>query len=150
LIVCRIEIGQGKLNYIIPWLPWLKFRNKEFLKILKKIMKFAKKLGICFQLIMSPVEPIEFPYEYNIHYGLAYIPKEMNENIRKKNFKFIWTSKMERDGIPLVKWQVIAKPKEVGGCIFLYVMWRPHGGDVVEVMLNSMVAGPQWQQMAWW
>jgi hypothetical protein len=44
---------------------------------------------------------------------MAYIPKVVLETIKKKCFKFMWTRKRENEGIPLVKWQSLAKPKEV-------------------------------------
>jgi hypothetical protein len=35
--------------------------------------------------------------------------------MRKKCYKFLWTGRRAEEGIPLVKWDRIAKPKELGG-----------------------------------
>lgn len=43
-------------------------------------------------------------------HSLAYIPRIMLKMIR--NFFFI----MERDRIPLTKWETINKPKDIGSC----------------------------------
>jgi hypothetical protein len=39
----------------------------------------------------------------------------MLEKRGKKCFSFLWTGKKERERIPLIKWNKIAKPKEDGG-----------------------------------
>ena len=42
-------------------------------------------------------------------------PKKILTKIRKKCFSFLWTSRKQAKGIPLVKWSVIYLPKESGG-----------------------------------
>jgi hypothetical protein len=55
---------------------------------------------------------------------LAHIPKNMLEKIKIKCFSLFWTWKRENEGIPLIKWKIIARKKEDGGlalkriCIF--------------------------------
>jgi hypothetical protein len=48
---------------------------------------------------------------------LAYISQGILERNRKKVFRFLWTEKKQTEGIPLVKWKAIAKPKEEGGWV---------------------------------
>jgi hypothetical protein len=47
--------------------------------------------------------------------ALAFIPIGVLEKIRKISFMFLWSWKKENEGIPLVKWKTIAKPKYLGG-----------------------------------
>lgn len=47
--------------------------------------------------------------------SLFRIPKGVLEKIIKMQRKFFWSSDDKKKGIPLVKWEVIQKPKEVGG-----------------------------------
>jgi hypothetical protein len=47
--------------------------------------------------------------------SLSHIPKGILEKIRKKCFSFLWVCKREKEGMPLVKWKKLAKPKEAGG-----------------------------------
>jgi hypothetical protein len=45
----------------------------------------------------------------------ASIPKGVIDVISKKCFNFLRTRKRETNGIPLVKWQELARPKEARG-----------------------------------
>jgi hypothetical protein len=47
--------------------------------------------------------------------SLAKIPKCILNNIRRKMFNFLWTGKKTKEGIHLVSWKKLAKPKKVGG-----------------------------------
>jgi len=47
--------------------------------------------------------------------SITYIPKGFLTKIRKKCFSFLRTTSNQAEGIPLVKWRVIALPKELGG-----------------------------------
>jgi hypothetical protein len=46
---------------------------------------------------------------------MAFIPKGVLESLGKRCFKFLWTGERKKEGIPLVKWQILAKPKDEGG-----------------------------------
>jgi hypothetical protein len=46
--------------------------------------------------------------------SLYYIPKIILEKIMKISFRFLLSGNREKEGIPLVKWKKIAKPKEMG------------------------------------
>lgn len=48
--------------------------------------------------------------------SLAKIPKSILNNIRRRMFSFLWTGEKIKEGIPLISWKKIAKPKKVGGC----------------------------------
>lgn len=50
---------------------------------------------------------------------IAKIPKGILTQIRKACFKFLWSGKNKEEGIPLVKWSKLARPKDLGG-------WRIH------------------------
>lgn len=62
------------------------------------------------------VKPILVTIPVFFH-SLAYIPKGVLEKIRKKCFKFLLTDKKDNEGIPVVKWKNIAKPKEEGAWV---------------------------------
>ena len=47
--------------------------------------------------------------------SIAYIPKGIFTNIWKECFTFLWIASKQNKGIPLVKWNIIAYPKEIGG-----------------------------------
>jgi hypothetical protein len=47
--------------------------------------------------------------------SIAQVPKGISDKIRKRYFSFLWTGMKEIEGIPLVKWSRVAKPKEAGG-----------------------------------
>jgi hypothetical protein len=47
--------------------------------------------------------------------SLAKIPKSILNNIRKRMFNFLWTGKKIKEGVHLINWRKIAKPKKVGG-----------------------------------
>jgi hypothetical protein len=47
--------------------------------------------------------------------SIHHIPKGILDKIKRKCFKFLWSSKILEEGIPLVKCTRIAKPKELGG-----------------------------------
>eukprot|EP01018_Ginkgo_biloba_P023075 Gb_32325 [translate_table: standard] len=47
--------------------------------------------------------------------SLTLIPKGVLDKIRKLSFRFLWPGNREKEGIPLVKWQVVAAPKASGG-----------------------------------
>jgi hypothetical protein len=47
--------------------------------------------------------------------SIAHIPKCILNKIRKRCFNFLWTTKREKEGIPLVKWLRVASPKEASG-----------------------------------
>ena len=46
---------------------------------------------------------------------MAYVPRGVLETIRKKCLKIMWIGKREKDGIPIVEWKSLAKPKNIGG-----------------------------------
>ena len=46
---------------------------------------------------------------------IAYIPKGILTKIQKACFTFLWTVSKQNKGIPLVKWNIIAQPKVIGG-----------------------------------
>jgi hypothetical protein len=47
--------------------------------------------------------------------SLAKIPKSLLNKIRRRMFSFLWTGKKVKEGMHLVSWKKIAKPKKVGG-----------------------------------
>ena len=47
--------------------------------------------------------------------SIAYIPKGILTKIRKLCFSFLWITSKHIEGIPLVKWKTLARPKELGG-----------------------------------
>ena len=47
--------------------------------------------------------------------SIAYIPKGILTKIRNMCFSFLWTGSKQIEGIPLVKWKTLARPKELGG-----------------------------------
>jgi hypothetical protein len=47
--------------------------------------------------------------------SLAKIPKGTLNNIKRRMFSFLWTGKKLKEGIHLINWQKIAKPKKGGG-----------------------------------
>jgi len=46
--------------------------------------------------------------------SLSWIPKDVLENIRKIIFRFLWSGCKEKRGIPLVEWQRLIVPKDMG------------------------------------
>jgi hypothetical protein len=46
--------------------------------------------------------------------SLAHVPKSILEKIRRRCFSFLWICK-KKEGIPLVSWKILAKPKKGGG-----------------------------------
>jgi hypothetical protein len=59
-------------------------------------------------------------------HSLVFIPKGILEKIKKMSFRFLWSGKKESEGISLVKWQPIAKPKiwEVGASRIFIILGR--------------------------
>ena len=47
--------------------------------------------------------------------SIAYIPKGILTKIRKLCFSFLWTASKQTEGIDLVKWKTLSKPKNLGG-----------------------------------
>jgi hypothetical protein len=47
--------------------------------------------------------------------SLAKIPKSILNTIKKRMFSFLWTGKKIKEGIHLVSWNQLAKPKKMGG-----------------------------------
>jgi hypothetical protein len=47
--------------------------------------------------------------------SLAKIPKSILNIIRRRMFSFMWTGKKLKEGIHLISWENIAKPKKLGG-----------------------------------
>jgi hypothetical protein len=47
--------------------------------------------------------------------SFAKIPKSILNTIRRKMFSFLWTGKKIKEGIHLISWNKIAKPKKMGG-----------------------------------
>jgi hypothetical protein len=52
-------------------------------------------------------------------HSLAHIHKGVLEEIRKVNSMFLWSGSKEAVKTPLVKWQDIAKPKDIGAVGFV-------------------------------
>ena len=65
--------------------------------------------GIRLVIVESVLESILI-YLHN----LTYIPKGILEKNQENSLKFLWSINNEKEGIPLVKWQVIVQPKEMG------------------------------------
>ena len=47
-------------------------------------------------------------------YSLSCVPVGILENIRIKCFNFLWKGNRVEDTIPFVKWQRLARPKQLG------------------------------------
>jgi hypothetical protein len=47
--------------------------------------------------------------------SIAKIPKSILNTIRIRMFSFLWTGKKTKEGIHLVSWNQLAKPKKMGG-----------------------------------
>jgi hypothetical protein len=47
--------------------------------------------------------------------SLANIPKCTLNNIRRRMFNFLWTGNKLKEGVHLISWKKLAKPKKVGG-----------------------------------
>jgi hypothetical protein len=47
--------------------------------------------------------------------SITHVPKGILDHMRKKCYRFLWVGRRVEDDIPLVKWDRIAKPKELGG-----------------------------------
>jgi len=47
--------------------------------------------------------------------SISHIPKGILDKMRRKCFRFVWMEKKKVEGIPIVKWIGITKPKEAGG-----------------------------------
>jgi hypothetical protein len=67
--------------------------------------------------------------------SLSNIPNCTLNNIRRRMFNFMWKGKKIKEGVHLISWKKIAKPKKVGGCgienIFTFgkalvtkILWR--------------------------
>jgi len=63
----------------------------------------------------SRVYPGYHPRNEGKYSGVFPRLSNLEKKIRKKCFSFLWTGKREVEGIPLVKWSMIAKPKEARG-----------------------------------
>jgi hypothetical protein len=46
--------------------------------------------------------------------SIAKIPKGILKKIWKKGFHFLWSESHKKDGVPLVRWSLLAKPKIMG------------------------------------
>ena len=46
---------------------------------------------------------------------MAKIPKSVLNSIRRRMFRFPWTGKKEKEGMHLINWKKLAKPKKDGG-----------------------------------
>ena len=67
--------------------------------------------------------------------SIAYIPKGILTKIRNKCLSFLCTASKQAEGISLVKWRVIALPKELGG-------W---GVKNMELFCKSLAAKNLWR-----
>jgi hypothetical protein len=73
------------------------------------------------------------PAYYRIHH------LRVPDLIRKGCFKFLLTGKREKEVIPLVKWQSLAKPKDVGGwrLINIYLFGKALVAKTLEDYIKS-------------
>jgi hypothetical protein len=47
--------------------------------------------------------------------AIAHAPKGILDKIMKKCKSILWIGRKQIEGIPLIKWSKLARPKEVGG-----------------------------------
>jgi hypothetical protein len=47
--------------------------------------------------------------------SLAKIPKSVLNSIRQRMFSFLWTGKKDKEGMHLISWKRLSKPKKNGG-----------------------------------
>jgi hypothetical protein len=86
---------------------WL---EKKFEKIILNWSHRWLSLGGRVILVKVVLESI---YVYWI--SLAKIPKSVLNNIRRRMFSFLWTGKKVNEGMHLISWKKLAKPKKTGG-----------------------------------
>jgi hypothetical protein len=82
-------------------------------KIEKRISSWSHRwltLGGRVTLVKSVLESIPVYW-----LSLAKIPKSILNRIRRKMFSFLWSGKKEKEGVHLINWKRIAKPKKTGG-----------------------------------
>jgi hypothetical protein len=75
---------------------------------------------------------------------IANIPKGIFHQICKLIFKFLWSGKKQSDGIPLVKWSTLARPKDLGGWGIHNLLWFSRAlaaKSLWRLMSNNMLWG---------
>jgi hypothetical protein len=82
-------------------------------KIEKRIMCWSHRwLSLGGRVILVKVV-LESIYVYWL--SLAKIPISVLNSIRRRMFSFLWTGKKEKEGMHLINWKNLAKPKKDGG-----------------------------------
>jgi len=115
----------------VDWL-WL---GKKFEKIISCWSHRWLTLGGRFILLK---EVLESTSVYWI--SLEKISKSILNSIRRRMFNFLWYGKKEKEGMPLINWKKIAKPKKgwwMGYQKYFY-LWTRFGGK--KIMEMSYVA----------
>lgn len=55
--------------------------------------------------------------------SLSKIPKSILNKIRQKMFSFLWTRRKRKEGVHLVNWESLSRPKKFGGWVFNNLVW---------------------------